>query len=121
MVGSAYNPASRNFIETEILVNFDQILVDTPIGTEGMDGSAAWNMVKKDLMMPGYRMEETDFWKLMGIAKLRALNLTRQSSIEESACYRICWAHSQMRCWSRRSNRKEPGGYAKLWKRKKHA
>ena len=41
MVGSAYNQASRNFIETEILVNFDQILVDTPIGTEGMDGSAA--------------------------------------------------------------------------------
>ena len=27
-------------------------------------------MVKKDLMMLGYRMEETDFWKLMGIAKL---------------------------------------------------
>ena len=70
MVGSKYSQASRNFIETGILVNFDQLLVDTPSDAEGGDGSAAWGLVKKDLMMLGYRLEAAEAWKLLGIAKL---------------------------------------------------
>ena len=68
-MGSTYEQASRNFIEEEILVNFDNMLVDTPNVAQQMADGTALGRVRRDIQILGYNMEEADGWKLLGIAK----------------------------------------------------
>ena len=68
-VGSTYNKATRDFIEAEVLLNFDRMLVDTPAQIDGFQGGAVWRQLQKDLKLLGFNMDEEDGWDLLGLCK----------------------------------------------------
>eukprot|EP00972_Heterocapsa_arctica_P018457 2726518-Heterocapsa_arctica.AAC.1 len=61
--------ANRDFFETEILVAFDQRMmdVDDTEEEEVRDGSEAWREVRRVLRGLGYGMDKADGWGMLGI------------------------------------------------------
>ena len=68
-MGSLYERASRKFIEGEILLHFDMIIVRNTSAEEKGPGNSAWEQLRRD-------MGEEDGWKMFGVAKLEGQNLT---------------------------------------------
>ena len=59
-MGSNYERAAREFIETEILVHMDHMIVEDMREEEGMQGGPAWRKVLKDLRLLGFDMGGKD-------------------------------------------------------------
>ena len=68
-MGSNYEKATRHFIETEILVHFDHMLVDDPEGEDELQGGTVWRMILKDLKLLGFNMDEEDGWAMLGLCR----------------------------------------------------
>ena len=68
-VGSNYDKATREFIEREILHQFDYMAVDTPVVEEHADASRLWGQILKDLQLLGFHMDAKNGLDKFGLYK----------------------------------------------------
>jgi hypothetical protein len=75
--GSAFDVVEREFIESEILGNFDAMLVDYA-NRKSCDGSPSWCKLNGLLSNLGYDFGSDYCWNRLGIAKYEGPNVSKQ-------------------------------------------
>ena len=76
-LGSAFEIVARKFIESEILGNFDAMLVDYA-NRKSCDGSPAWCKLTGLLGNLGYDFGSDYCWNRLGIAKYEGPDISKQ-------------------------------------------
>lgn len=66
-VGLNFQRATRQYIETEILLVNDRMVVDIP--GEEVEGGQAWQELVKTLRVLGFDLSKKDGWELLGLPK----------------------------------------------------
>ena len=66
-MGLNFQRATRQYIETEILLVNDRMVVDIP--GEEVEGGQAWQELVKTLRVLGFDLSKKDGWELLGLPK----------------------------------------------------
>ena len=85
-VGSMYEQISRQYIECELLLHHDNIAVTEVKEAKYEASSAAWGILRRDIDMLGFRMEEEDSWNVLGLYKMEGpepdtLTINRRAAV----------------------------------------
>ena len=69
-VGSRFETAIRDFIDSEVMLNFDYMSVDAIGDGSSATGSPAWAALCRDLSLFGYDLHVDDAWDRFGLCKM---------------------------------------------------